>query len=233
MINKDYLNTVKNLSVDYSRAAPFPSIVLDNFLEDETLKEVVPSLESQVNSLPWYEEESGWWQIKKKWIPDPNTLPAVPRKVLNYLNSSEMLQFLEILTGIRGLIADPTNFGGGVHCTSTGGSLAIHKDFNYDKSLKLHRRINVLLFLNEDWSPDWGGDLELWNTDRTSCIRKISPIFNRMACFSITDDAYHGFPHPITCPDSRKRYSFATYYYTEDRPEKEISEPHTSHFYGI
>ena len=232
MINKDYLNTVKDLSVAYSRSIPFPSIVLDNFLEEEALREVVPSLESQFKSLPWGSEEGGWFQVKKRWLSDFKSIPPAAQKILTYLNSPEMLEFLKKLTGLENLIADPVLLGGGIHCTSTGGSLGIHRDFNYSGNGKLHRRLNVLVYLNEDWEPSWGGDLELWNINRTRCIKKISPIFNRMVCFNITDDAYHGFPHPITCPDSRKRYSIATYYYTEERPEKELSAPHMSTFYG-
>ena len=46
---------------------------------------------------------------------------------------------------------DPHFQGSGIHATSAGGHLNIHADFNWYKSLKLDRRVNILLFLNPDW----------------------------------------------------------------------------------
>ena len=31
------------------------------------------------------------------------------------------------------------------------------------------RRVNILLYLNEEWHEDWGGQLELWDRDMTAC----------------------------------------------------------------
>ena len=46
-------------------------------------------------------------------------------------------------------------------------------------------------------------------------------MFNRAVIFNITDNAYHGHPEPLNCPDNKARYSMALYYFTEDRPEAE------------
>jgi hypothetical protein len=56
----------------------------------------------------------------------------------------------------------------------------------------------------------------------------IEPVFNRAVIFNITDDAFHGHPHPLTCPEDVSRYSLALYYFTETRPENEISEKHAA-----
>ena len=56
--------------------------------------------------------------------------------------------------------------GGGIHCTGKGGKLNIHKDFNYNKETLLTRKINVLLFLNKGWLPEWNGNFELWSKDK-------------------------------------------------------------------
>ena len=47
---------------------------------------------------------------------------------LNYFNSHKVLSFLEKLTGIIGLLSDPTFIGGGLHETFDGGKLGIHVD---------------------------------------------------------------------------------------------------------
>ena len=187
-------------------------------------------MEQNFDSLSW-EQEPRPFQINKLWIPDPNKLPTAARKVLYWLNCGAMVNFLQKLTGVQDLITDNENEGGGVHCHLNGGLLGIHRDFNYHPKLKLHRRVNVLLFLNKDWIDSWGGQLELWSRDRQQCVKRIVPAFNRMVCFSITDDAYHGAPIPVACPSDRKRFSLATYYYTTDRPAEELNPPHMSEFF--
>jgi Rps23 Pro-64 3,4-dihydroxylase Tpa1-like proline 4-hydroxylase len=141
---------------------------------------------------------------------------------LQELNSAEFLKFLESLTGIEGLIGDPYYEGGGIHETKKGGFLKVHTDFNYHKKLKLDRRINLLLYLNSDWKEEYGGHLELWDTDMSSCRRKLLPVINRMVIFSTTDFSYHGHPEPLSCPDNRSRRSLAFYYYTNGRPGSEV-----------
>ena len=90
--------------------------------------------------------------------------------------------------------------------------------------MNLDRRINVLIYLNENWEEEYGGHFELWEKDKSKCIVRIPPIFNKMAIFSTTDFSWHGHPDPLTCPQGRSRKSLALYYYTHGRPEYEISE---------
>jgi len=132
-------------------------------------------------------------------------LPAAARDVLYFLNSRPMLQFLEDLTGIQGVVSDPYYVGGGLHQIKPGGNLEVHADFNYHEKLKLDRRINVLIYLNKDWKEEYGGHFELWNRDMTRAEQKILPLFNRCAIFSTTSYSYHGHPTPLACPPERTR----------------------------
>jgi Rps23 Pro-64 3,4-dihydroxylase Tpa1-like proline 4-hydroxylase len=157
-------------------------------------------------------------------------LPPPVRDVLYFLNSRPMLQFLEVLTGIQGVLPDPYYVGGGVHQIKPGGKLEIHADFNRHTKLKLDRRINVLIYLNKDWKEEYGGHFELWNREMTQAEQKILPLFNRCAIFSTTSFSYHGHPNPLACPPGRTRKSIATYYYSNGRPEEEVSESHSTLF---
>jgi Rps23 Pro-64 3,4-dihydroxylase Tpa1-like proline 4-hydroxylase len=62
-----------------------------------------------------------------------------------------------------GLIPDPYLFGGLLHATASSGKLAVHADFNKHFRFKLERRLNMLVFLNEGWTEENGGWLELWD----------------------------------------------------------------------
>ena len=74
------------------------------------------------------------------------------------------------------MLPDDTFKGAGLHCIEQGGYLNVHVDFN--KQGDLNRRINSLLYLNEDWDDSYGGHLELWNKDLSECVKSISPDAN-------------------------------------------------------
>lgn len=91
------------------------------------------------------------------------------------------MKFLEGLTGIEGLIPDPYFVGGGFHETENGGHLNIHADFNCHKILKLERRINVPIYLNKDWQEEFGGQLELWNSNMSEKVNTVSPVLTELS----------------------------------------------------
>ena len=71
-----------------------------------------------------------------------------------------------------------------------------------------------MIYLNEDWEEDFGGQLELWNKDMSQCAVRVDPIFGRAVIFSTDLDSFHGHPDPLNCPPDRSRRSIATYYYS-------------------
>ncbi len=66
------------------------------------------------------------------------------------------------MTGIKGLISDPTYNGGGLHEIATGGNLGVHVDFRILDALRLQRRMNLLIYLNPNWKSEWAS-LGLWD----------------------------------------------------------------------
>src|SRR5262249_39051246 len=120
--------------------------------------------------------------------------------------------------------------GGGLHQIEKGGFLKIHADFNYHDKLKLYRRLNLLVYLNKDWSEDYGGHFELWDTEMTKCEQRVLPVFNRCVVFTTTDTSFHGNPVPLTCPEGRTRKSIALYYYTVENPNPERAAAHSTLF---
>ena len=135
------------------------------------------------------------------------------------------MNFLQELTGIEEtLIPDPYFEGGGYHEIKPEGFLKMHVDFHLHQRLKLNRRLNLLIYLNEDWEESFGGHFELWEKDMSKAVSKILPIFNRMAMFNTTGDSWHGHPNPLTCPPDRSRKSLALYYYTNGRPKADLKK---------
>jgi hypothetical protein len=82
------------------------------------------------------------------------------------------------------------------------------------EQLRLERRLNLILYLNEDWDESWGGGLGLWSEDMKREVVRVIPAFNRCVVFSTDARSFHGHPDPLKCPDDVKRRSVALYYYT-------------------
>jgi len=212
---------------DYVSNKPFPHIVIDNFLPQEVLNTVLEEFPTPTQ-IKW--EKFDKPQEKKLATTQETQIGDFTRHLISQLNSSVFIMFLESLTGIDGLIPDPHLFGGGLHQIIKGGHLGVHADFNWHRKLQLDRRLNLLIYLNKDWKEEYGGYLQLWNTDMTKCEKKILPIFNRMVLFNTTSFSFHGHPDPLTCPEGSTRKSLALYYYTNGRPANEVSAEHSTLF---
>jgi hypothetical protein len=200
----------------YASAQPFAHIVLDGRFPDAALRAVVAEIAA--SEVP--PEGDFYGSHKKLRVSDVLRMGLHTRRLIEDLNSAPFIRFLEDLTGIRGLVPDPHLEGGGVHQIGPGGFLKVHTDFNWHRRLNLHRRANLLLYLNEGWREEWNGSLELWDAGMTRC-EKLAPLFNRMVVFSTTDFSYHGHPDPLTCPENVRRNSIALYYYSAQRPGSE------------
>jgi Rps23 Pro-64 3,4-dihydroxylase Tpa1-like proline 4-hydroxylase len=212
----------------YKNANPFPHLLVDNFIKEDVIQKVNDELRNLPEEV-WNKKRDPLSkdmevQKKKLSIADCKGVGENTEKLIDFFNSSEFISYLEQLTGITDLICDPTLLGGGVHRVDKGGKLSIHADFNIHPGTGLHRRLNVLLYMNKDYKDEFQGKLELWNKNMTECIQKIAPLFNRMILFKITDDAFHG--HPEIWNSEEFRLSLAFYYYTKDRPEEEKSSFH-------
>ncbi len=109
------------------------------------------------------------------------------------------------------------------------GHLDVHVDFNYLEERQLHRRLNILIYFNKDWDPEWGGNIELWDKDVKVCHQSFSPIFNRCVVFATSEHSYHGVT-AVRCPEDRTRRSFAAYYYTKEAPPHWDGAVHSTNF---
>lgn len=211
----------------YRKAEPYPHIVLDDFFDPRLLDLILEEF-PKPGEIKWQQFDNER-EIKLASASEASFGP-VTRLLLYHLNSITFLEFLSQLTGIPNLIPDPSFQGGGLHQIVPGGKLGIHADFNKHGDYQLDRRLNLLLYLNKDWQEEWGGHLELWDRDMTSCRRKVTPIINRVMIFGTTDYTYHGHPDPLRCPEHMTRKSLALYYFSNGRPEEEVSAVHTTLF---
>lgn len=223
-------NAVEQLTPLYQSNQPFPHIVIDDFLPQSTLRKLLAEYPQDQDLPAWNDathkdKESGEYvQKDKRNIRDVLRMPTTYRQLIWELNSHYFLDFLSRMTGINKLIPDPNLRGAGIHQIGSGGFLKVHADFTTHRDFGLDRRLNFLLYLNNDWPEQYGGQLELWDKDMQGPPKQVLPIANRCVVFNTTATSYHGHPHPITCPEGVYRKSLALYYYTNGRPVGE-AEP--------
>ena len=194
----------------YQSATPYNHICVDDFLPEDVLRRV----RADLAALPEAESSFNRDQEKLKTSYNPERLPAYTRNLFHAFNARPFVQFLESMTGIKGLIPDPYYIGAGIHKVANGGHLDIHADFNLHGQMKVERRLNVLIYLNPDWREEWGGSFEVWDKAMARKEASFVPVFNRMVCFSTGSDTFHGNPEPVDHPEGEPRLSIALYYYT-------------------
>lgn len=170
-------------------------------------------------------------------------------RLFDFFQSRRFVAFLETLTGIRNLTADSRMFGGGPFSIVNGGFLSLHTDFNKHQTCQKGllpipnnepipgcrvvtpgwRRLNLLMYLNEGWREEWGGSFELWETDpRYSFLqysKKVLPLLNRIAIFSVTDVSIHGHLDSVNHPHGEARKSLSFYYYTPTIDDEPLITP--------
>jgi hypothetical protein len=218
-----------DLRAQVRRAQPFPFFMLDDFLESAFAHEVATAFPTFADAERLGYKFSFVNERNKIQITDSSAFPAPILRLHDELASPEFLDLLSDVMEIPNLIADPRLAGGGIHETGPHGHLDVHVDFNYVEERELFRRLNILVYFNRAWQPDWGGRIELWDSRVRKCWHSIEPKFNRCVVFATSEISYHGVT-AVTCPSNETRKSFAAYYYTKEAPPNWDGVAHSTLF---
>lgn len=214
---------------EFQSAHPFRYVVIDNFLRPNYCAQLVAE-------FPPFDEASArneLGQVGGKSVhPDLASIGPAYARLDGMLQSTEFLDIMTEITSIPKLLYDPEYVGGGTHENRSGQDLDPHVDFNYHPNTRLHRRLNLIVFLNPEWVPDWGGSLELSRDPSLPPAQdefaSIVPLLNRCVIFETTEHSWHGFRR-ITLPPGKEhlsRKSIAVYFYTKERPKQETAASH-------
>ena len=121
---------------NYSKASPYPHIVIKDFFDEKFLNEVLeffPDLSKKTSSEEWKNKNE-----VKFGNSNYSSFPDKIKLFFDFLNSNQFLDFLQKLTSIKEkLVHDPELSGGGLHEIKKGGVLKIHTDFNRHPTLDL------------------------------------------------------------------------------------------------
>lgn len=221
--------SLETLREGFATAHPFPHIVIDQFLAPSFCERLIaefPSFDER-NALNEMGEAGG-----KAVVSAVREISSSYEEFDRLMRAREFRDWLGEVTAISGLLYDPEYAGGGTHENLNGQDLDWHVDFNYHPTCPLHRRLNLILFLNPQWSPEWGGCLEFhrnpWRCNGIPESPAILPLANTCVIFETAENSWHGFER-IRLPQDghfRSRRSIAVYFYTKRRPGARMAPPH-------
>jgi hypothetical protein len=212
---KQIISSISNCNI---QSNPYDHVVINNFLDENFARELS-------KEFPDFNDEV-WFNYKnkiedKKLLSDWRKFPTNTYQIFNFLNSPIVLELLSNTFNVR-LYPDHGLHGGGWHIHSNGGKLNPHLDYSMHPHLKLQRKLNLIIYLCEDWKEEYGGHFGLWNKDATKLEKEIEAGFNKAVLFDTSQDSWHGLSREVNCPDNKYRKSLAIYYLCD--PPKDVNE---------
>ena len=210
-------------------ATPVPNFCIDNFLDPAFAEAVIAAYPSYADAMKVGQSFSAVNEKGKVQLTNASAFAEPVAELNRELASPGFLDLLSYVFDMPNLLPDEQLYGGGIHQTGPRGHLDVHVDFNYIEDRQLHRRLNILIYFNKDWKPDWGGNIELWDAEVKKCHHSYSPVFNRCVVFETNEISYHGVT-AVKCPEGMSRKSFAAYYYTREAPAHWTGESHGTIF---
>ena len=220
MINFDILEKkLDELRLEYLIAKPYPHLILDNFCDEEKLIKAY-------NSIPELDNKSRDYAFANNKFEKSNykVLGSELEELYKDLSSDRFNKILSYIVN-KDIFVDPKNHGGGLHQGKKNSFLDMHLDFNYHPINKnWYRELNLLLYLNKDWKPEYKGDLKLVDL-RTDEQAEVGVPFNRLIIQQCAPYTLHGY-EMTNFPEGIYRTSIATYAYQEHKVH--IEEPRTT-----
>ena len=231
ILARDLQQRVPLLAEQFRKADPFSHVLIENFVEPSFLNRLI-------HEFPAFDREKALnehGEVGGKAVHENlSALGEAYRQLDELLASPDLLALISEITGIPDLLYDPEYVGGGTHENRHGQELDPHVDFNYHPTNRWHRRLNLILFLNEEWKPEWGGSLQVhsdpWERDKPDRVKSYLPLANHCVLFETSEVSWHGFPR-IDLPENRwalSSRSIAVYFYTKTRPKEQTAPDHST-----
>jgi hypothetical protein len=202
-----WIDQADELREQFRTARPFPLLVIDDFLDDATARALLREFPAP-DAMP---RSRDYVFGRKHELSSVAEQGPTSRAFYDALMGSQFQRFISTLTD-KDLFVDPAFHGGGFHQSGDGGFLDTHVDFNMHP---LHpdwkRTLNVLLYLNDEWRPEYDGRLLVKDSPDAE-PHAIEPLFNRGLIMVTDERTFHGFKK-MSLPPGITRKSIATYAY--------------------
>ena len=204
----------------FIHSSPFPHVVIEEFFDDDFAN----LLERYISALELFPTSFRSLAQKKDQLSDVKFRAPTVQTAFDLLADDSFVDVLKDLSGTSDLVADEKLVAAGIHRLPPGGFTEIHLDANrHPFNVSLHRRLNLIVYFNRDWSPDWGGELILWSTKNNRPFlpeKSILPAFSRAVIFESSPISWHS-ASKTSYLHAHDRYSLVSYYYSSHSKEGE------------
>lgn len=191
--------------------------VIDELLEPELCAQIYNAFPRDGNGF--FDRES--FREKKKTSADLSSYDKVLSDVTYALQDKRVVDLLSELVGFAEIDPDPNLYAGGLSMMFPGDFLNPHIDNSHDGDRLRYRRLNLLYYVSPEWRVENGGNLELWNKDKT-IPKTIAALTNRLAVMETNKTSWHSVsPVVANCP----RCCVSNYYFSKQSPD------HTEYFH--
>jgi hypothetical protein len=231
LVNAPVRTMTATLHERFAQAQPFRHVSIDDFFTADFCRQLAASFPPFDEKLALNEDG----QVGAKAVHEQiASLGGAWKRLDDLVQGEEFRGLISAITGIRDLQYDPHYFGGGTHENLHGQGLDAHIDFNVHPVTRQHRRLNLIVYLSQEWRAEWGGSIQLHRNPYLPAaedeVVSITPAFNRAVIFETNEHSWHGFPR-IRLPEDKRhlsRKSFALYFYTDTRPADERGSEHST-----
>jgi hypothetical protein len=203
----------------YRHAEPWPHVVIDDVISAD----VASAIATEAATVPARAMDRQLSRRQRKLSSTGlHGLGSVTSTVLRELSDPPAIAYVESLTGVTGLVNDPTFCRAGLFVTPPGGWQRVHEDFRQHPHTQLWNRVIMLLYCSE-WDPAWRGELEMWPPDMARVGKRIEPRPGRMVLFETTASHRHGIR--AIEPNANPRIVLASRLYSAEAPSEAPSPP--------
>lgn len=197
-------------------------------IKDFMPSDIVNALAKELESIPL--EKCKHFTRRGSNMYEHNFIDETPiaDSVIQVLNGSKFLKWLEQVTGNEKLIPDPHLTGASYMKSFAGDSLKVHTDFNWVEELRLYRMLSIIIYLNPEWEDEWKGHLNFYDTENNELLSSIKPDNGNLLLWNYHELAFHGYPEPIQCPEKYSRKGLRLFYYASNSVPDENRPAHKS-----
>ena len=190
---------------------------LDNLLPKNICNEIYEAFPKDANGF--FNRDS--FREKKKTSANLNSYQPVLSDITYAFQDMKVINLISQYIGFEKIEPDPKLYAGGLSMMFKGDFLNPHIDNSHDGERKRYRRLNLLYYVSPNWKLKNGGNLELWNEDRTK-PKTLPAIKNRLIVMETNKTSWHSVSKvEIDSP----RCCVSNYYFSK------ISPDHSEYFH--
>ncbi len=184
--------------------------VIDDFLPKDICKEIFDAFPRDGNGF--FNRES--FREKKRTSANLDAYAPVLSDITYAFQDKAVIEIISELINFENIEPDPLLYAGGLSMMFNGDFLNPHLDNSHDGNRTRYRRLNLLYYVTPDWRTENGGNLELWNEDKTTS-KTITAVTNRLVVMETNRSSWHSVsPVAVDTP----RCCVSNYYFSQESP---------------